>query len=100
MIGQQAAEGQVPAGRGEAAAEQLDQQQRVDVAAGQQHYYHRRDEAARVLKAQQQTAGQDLLRVRRHPTGVAGHGSKGSGKGNFKALFGAIEREQARCGNL
>lgn len=28
------------------------------------------------------------------------HGSKGFGKGNFKALFEAIEREQARRGNL
>ncbi len=28
------------------------------------------------------------------------HGSQGFGKGNFKALFEAIEREQARCGNL
>ena len=27
-------------------------------------------------------------------------GSKGFGKGNFKALFEAIEREQARRGNL
>jgi hypothetical protein len=26
--------------------------------------------------------------------------SQGSGKGNFKALFEAIEREQARRGNL
>ena len=91
MVGQQAAEGQVPAGRGEAVAEQLDQQQRVDVAAGQQHH-HRRDEVARVLQqrrhpgrpgrldhllgplqAQQQTAGQALLRDRHHPPAVAGH---------------------------
>ena len=28
------------------------------------------------------------------------HGSQGSGQGNFKALFEAIEREQARRGNL
>jgi 4-hydroxyphenylpyruvate dioxygenase len=28
------------------------------------------------------------------------HGSQGFGKGNFKALFAAIEREQARRGNL
>jgi 4-hydroxyphenylpyruvate dioxygenase len=28
------------------------------------------------------------------------HGSSGFGKGNFKALFEAIEREQARRGNL
>jgi 4-hydroxyphenylpyruvate dioxygenase len=28
------------------------------------------------------------------------HGSAGFGKGNFKALFEAIEREQARRGNL
>ena len=28
------------------------------------------------------------------------HGSEGFGKGNFKALFEAIEREQARRGNL
>jgi 4-hydroxyphenylpyruvate dioxygenase len=28
------------------------------------------------------------------------HGSNGFGKGNFKALFEAIEREQARRGNL
>ena len=28
------------------------------------------------------------------------HGSLGFGKGNFKALFEAIEREQERCGNL
>src|SRR5690606_12577628 len=28
------------------------------------------------------------------------HGSMGFGKGNFKALFEAIEREQARRGNL
>jgi 4-hydroxyphenylpyruvate dioxygenase len=28
------------------------------------------------------------------------HGSKGFGKGNFKALFESIEREQARRGNL
>jgi 4-hydroxyphenylpyruvate dioxygenase len=28
------------------------------------------------------------------------HGSLGFGKGNFKALFEAIEREQARRGNL
>jgi 4-hydroxyphenylpyruvate dioxygenase len=28
------------------------------------------------------------------------HGSRGFGKGNFKALFEAIEREQARRGNL
>jgi 4-hydroxyphenylpyruvate dioxygenase len=28
------------------------------------------------------------------------HGSQGFGKGNFKALFEAIEREQARRGNL
>ena len=28
------------------------------------------------------------------------HGSQGLGKGNFKALFEAIEREQARRGNL
>jgi 4-hydroxyphenylpyruvate dioxygenase len=27
-------------------------------------------------------------------------GSRGFGKGNFKALFEAIEREQARRGNL
>ena len=27
------------------------------------------------------------------------HGSLGFGKGNFKALFEAIEREQARRGN-
>jgi 4-hydroxyphenylpyruvate dioxygenase-like putative hemolysin len=28
------------------------------------------------------------------------HGSQGFGKGNFKALFEALEREQARRGNL
>jgi 4-hydroxyphenylpyruvate dioxygenase len=28
------------------------------------------------------------------------HGSQWFGKGNFKALFEAIEREQARRGNL
>ena len=28
------------------------------------------------------------------------HGSQGFGKGNFKALFEAIEREQAKRGNL
>ena len=28
------------------------------------------------------------------------HGSEGFGKGNFKALFEAIEREQERRGNL
>jgi 4-hydroxyphenylpyruvate dioxygenase len=28
------------------------------------------------------------------------HGSRGFGRGNFKALFEAIEREQARRGNL
>ena len=28
------------------------------------------------------------------------HGSMGFGKGNFKALFEAIEREQAARGNL
>jgi 4-hydroxyphenylpyruvate dioxygenase len=28
------------------------------------------------------------------------HGSMGFGKGNFKALFEAIEREQALRGNL
>ena len=28
------------------------------------------------------------------------HGSLGFGKGNFKALFEAIEAEQQRCGNL
>jgi 4-hydroxyphenylpyruvate dioxygenase len=28
------------------------------------------------------------------------HGSRGFGKGNFKALFEAIEREQAMRGNL
>ena len=28
------------------------------------------------------------------------HGSQGFGKGNFKALFEAIEREQERRGNL
>lgn len=28
------------------------------------------------------------------------HGSRGFGKGNFKALFEAIEREQALRGNL
>jgi 4-hydroxyphenylpyruvate dioxygenase len=28
------------------------------------------------------------------------HGSRGFGVGNFKALFEAIEREQARRGNL
>ena len=28
------------------------------------------------------------------------HGSRGFGAGNFKALFEAIEREQARRGNL
>jgi 4-hydroxyphenylpyruvate dioxygenase len=28
------------------------------------------------------------------------HGSAGFGKGNFKALFEAIEREQERRGNL
>ena len=28
------------------------------------------------------------------------HGSLGFGKGNFKALFEAIEREQERRGNL
>jgi 4-hydroxyphenylpyruvate dioxygenase len=28
------------------------------------------------------------------------HGSQGFGKGNFKALFKAIEREQAKRGNL
>jgi 4-hydroxyphenylpyruvate dioxygenase len=28
------------------------------------------------------------------------HGSMGFGKGNFQALFEAIEREQARRGNL
>lgn len=27
-------------------------------------------------------------------------GSRGFGEGNFKALFGAIERQQARRGNL
>jgi 4-hydroxyphenylpyruvate dioxygenase len=28
------------------------------------------------------------------------HGARGFGKGNFKALFESIEREQARRGNL
>jgi 4-hydroxyphenylpyruvate dioxygenase len=28
------------------------------------------------------------------------HGAKGFGEGNFKSLFEAIEREQARRGNL
>ena len=28
------------------------------------------------------------------------HGSQGFGKGNFKALLEAVEREQARRGNL
>ena len=28
------------------------------------------------------------------------HGARGFGSGNFKALFEAIEREQARRGNL
>ena len=28
------------------------------------------------------------------------HGSRGFGEGNFKSLFEAIEREQARRGNL
>ena len=28
------------------------------------------------------------------------HGAKGFGEGNFKALFEAIERDQARRGNL
>jgi 4-hydroxyphenylpyruvate dioxygenase len=28
------------------------------------------------------------------------HGSRGFGVGNFKALFEAIEREQAKRGNL
>ncbi len=28
------------------------------------------------------------------------HGARGFGEGNFKALFEAIEREQARRGNL
>jgi 4-hydroxyphenylpyruvate dioxygenase len=31
---------------------------------------------------------------------VRRRGSHGFGKGNFKALFEAIEREQARRGNL
>jgi 4-hydroxyphenylpyruvate dioxygenase len=38
------------------------------------------------------------------PTGffelIERHGSGGFGKGNFKALFEAIEREQERRGNL
>ena len=31
---------------------------------------------------------------------IEGHGSRGFGVGNFKALFEAIEREQAKRGNL
>ena len=31
---------------------------------------------------------------------LGGHGARGFGEGNFKALFEAIEREQALRGNL
>jgi 4-hydroxyphenylpyruvate dioxygenase len=50
-----------------------------------------------------------LLQVFTHPVQdrptvffelIERHGSQGFGKGNFKALFEAIEREQARRGNL
>jgi 4-hydroxyphenylpyruvate dioxygenase len=50
-----------------------------------------------------------LLQIFTKPTGdrptvffelIERHGSLGFGKGNFKALFEAIEREQARRGNL
>jgi 4-hydroxyphenylpyruvate dioxygenase len=50
-----------------------------------------------------------LLQIFTQPTGdrptvffelIERHGSEGFGKGNFKALFEAIEREQARRGNL
>jgi 4-hydroxyphenylpyruvate dioxygenase-like putative hemolysin len=40
-----------------------------------------------------------LLRRRRR-VGALGHGARGFGDGNFKALFEAIEREQALRGNL
>jgi 4-hydroxyphenylpyruvate dioxygenase len=33
-------------------------------------------------------------------SGASGHGARGFGDGNFKALFEAIEREQALRGNL
>ena len=53
-------------------------------------------------------AGLDGVRVRQpvqdRPTVffelIERHGSLGFGKGNFKALFEAIEREQAKRGNL
>jgi 4-hydroxyphenylpyruvate dioxygenase len=50
-----------------------------------------------------------LLQIFTRPTGdrptvffelIERHGSLGFGKGNFKALFEAIEREQERRGNL
>lgn len=50
-----------------------------------------------------------LLQIFTKPTGdrptvffelIERHGSQGFGKGNFKALFEAIEREQSRRGNL
>ena len=50
-----------------------------------------------------------LLQIFTKPTGdrptvffelIERHGSLGFGKGNFKALFEAIEREQERRGNL
>jgi 4-hydroxyphenylpyruvate dioxygenase len=50
-----------------------------------------------------------LLQIFTHPLGdrptiffeiIERHGARGFGEGNFKALFQAIEREQARRGNL
>jgi 4-hydroxyphenylpyruvate dioxygenase len=50
-----------------------------------------------------------LLQIFTHPLGdrptiffeiIERHGARGFGEGNFKALFEAIEREQARRGNL
>ena len=50
-----------------------------------------------------------LLQIFTRPTGdrptvffelIERHGSLGFGKGNFKALFEAIEREQERRGNF
>jgi 4-hydroxyphenylpyruvate dioxygenase len=50
-----------------------------------------------------------LLQIFTKPTGdrptlffeiIERHGARGFGEGNFKALFEAIEREQAARGNL
>ena len=59
--------------------------------------------------AQLRTRGRVLLQIFTQPVQdrptvffelIERHGSQGFGKGNFKALFEAIEREQAKRGNL